>query len=615
MHAFDIPALRDSAPRRCPFSTPASSAPAPVSAPAFASAPADGLRDVPRSWLEQVAMEAAPDGILLVDRQGAIMMANLAIETISGYTAAQLIGQPISILLAPHLSAKHAQHVRRYFENPTRRPMGLEHDLWLHRRDGAKVPVDIALGYSQAYGGASVAFVRDVSDMRRLEAQTCYQASHDHLTGLVNRWQFGQRLEQAIHTYTPQGRQFALLLLDLDDFKAVNDGYGHAAGDQVLIEVARRLKSALRAGDTVGRLGGDEFTVLLSDVAQVQDALRMAAKLVQLLQEPYRVQGFELHCGASAGIAVFPQDAPDAETLMRYADMAMYCSKQRGRGHFSLYEPAMGEKMAEKILLHDHLKLALAYGGLALHYQPQVDVLTGRVVGAEALLRWTDPELGEVSPSRFIPVAEATGLILPLSTWVLNAVCKQIRLWQDAGTPLRVAVNVSVQQLQQSDWAEQLQAALQRHGVPPELLELELTESEAMVDPVLAGQLLAQVKALGVSVTLDDFGTGHSSLAYLQQLPIERIKIARDFIEPMLRGNSQTALVRAVIALSHTLGLTVVAEGVEEPEQLQRLHQYGCESVQGWLYSRAVPAAEMAKLIGTPAPFAALCQAAALAQH
>ncbi|GAB3363452.1 MULTISPECIES: putative bifunctional diguanylate cyclase/phosphodiesterase [Giesbergeria] len=606
MHIFDLPALRDSnsqgtvAPRRCPFHH--------GSSPPLVYA--DSLREVPGGWLEQVAMQAAPDGILLVDREGTIIMANPAIEIISGYHTDELIGLSVSVLLAPHLGAKHAQQMRSYFQNPTRRPMGMGHDLWLYRKDNNLIPVDVALGYSEAYGGAAVAFVRDISEVKRLEAQTCYQAAHDNLTGLVNRWQFGQRLEQAIQLGAEEDQPFALLLLDLDDFKAINDGYGHAAGDQVLIEVARRLKSVLRASDVVGRLGGDEFTVLLPALTQVQEAQTTAAKLLQLLQEPFRVQGFELNCGASAGIAVFPHDASDAETLMRYADIAMYHSKDRGRGQYALYTPPMGEKMAEKVLLHDRLKLALAYGGLSLHYQPQVDVFSGEVVGAEALLRWTDPALGEVPPSRFIPVAEATGLILPLGQWVLNTVCRQIMAWQQAGTPLRVAVNVSMQQLQQPDWGSQLQEVLQRHGVPPDLLELELTESEAMADPVLARQSLACVKSLGLNVTLDDFGTGHSSLAYVQQLPISRIKIARDFIEPMLQGDNQAALVRAVIDLSHTLGLTVVAEGVESPDQLRRLHRYGCDIVQGWLYAKAVPAQEMPRWMGTPVSFAALCAAA-----
>ncbi|MDD2609132.1 MAG: EAL domain-containing protein [Giesbergeria sp.] len=605
MHIFDLPTLRDSSsqttasPRRCPFHHTGAQ-------PVYA----ENLREVPGGWLEQVAMQAAPDGILLVDREGTIIMANPAMQIISGYSAEELIGQSVSMLLAPHLGPKHGQQMRSYFQNPNRRPMGMGHDLWLHRKDSNLIPVDVALGHSDAYGGAAVAFVRDISEVKRLQAQTSYQAAHDNLTGLVNRWQFSQRLEQAIQRGDNEGQAFALLLLDLDDFKAINDGYGHAAGDQVLVEVARRLKSVLRAGDVVGRLGGDEFTVLLPVLSHAQEAQSIAAQLLQLLQQPYRVQGFELQCGASAGVAMFPHDARDAETLLRYADMAMYHSKDRGRGHYALYAPPMGEKMAEKVLLHDRLKLALAYGGLSLHYQPQVDVFSGEVIGAEALLRWTDPNLGEVPPSRFIPVAEATGLILPLGQWVLNAVCRQILAWQQAGTPLRVAVNVSVQQLQQADWPEQLQETLQRHGVPADLLELELTESEAMSDPVLARQSLARIQALGISVTLDDFGTGHSSLAYVQQLPISRIKIARDFIEPMLQGESQAALVRAVIDLSHTLGLTVVAEGVESTEQLRRLHRYGCDIVQGWLYAKAVPAQEMQRWMGRPISFAALCAAA-----
>lgn len=605
MHAFDLPTLRDTPARRCPIQHGHPIQPA-TQQPLYANS----LREVPHGWLEQVAMQAAPDGILLVDNQGNIIMANPAIEAISGYRADELVGQSVSMLLAPHLDAKHGKQMRSYFRNPTRRPMGMGHDLWLHRKDTTLVPVDVALGHSEAYGGAAVAFVRDTSEVKRLQAQTCYQAAHDKLTGLVNRWEFGRRLEQSIQHSLQESQSFALLLLDLDDFKAINDGYGHAAGDQVLAEVARRLKNALRGSDIVGRLGGDEFTVVLPALTDLHEAKAITTKLLQLLQEPYRVQGFELNCGASAGIAVFPQDAHDVETLMRYADMAMYHSKDRGPGHYALYAPLMGEKMAEKVLLHDRLKLALTYGGLSLHYQPQVDVFSGEVVGAEALLRWTDPDLGEVAPSRFIPVAEATGLILPLGLWVLNTICRQIVAWQQAGTPLRVAMNVSMLQLQQPDWPDQLQEVLQRHNVAADLLELELTESEAMADPVLARQSLARIQALGINVTLDDFGTGYSSLAYLQQLPISRIKIARDFIEPMLEGDSQAALVRAVIDLSHTLDLTVVAEGVESPEQLRRLHRYGCDIVQGWLYAKAMPAQEMPRWMGKPVSFAALTAAA-----
>jgi EAL domain-containing protein (putative c-di-GMP-specific phosphodiesterase class I) len=309
------------------------------------------------------------------------------------------------------------------------------------------------------------------------------------------------------------------------------------------------------------------------------------------------MHGFELNFGASLGLALCPADARDAATLLRYADMAMYQAKERGRANFAFYTDYMGRRMAEKILLHDRLKLALSYGGLALHYQPQVCVATGRVQAVEALLRWSDPELGDVSPERFIPVAEATGLILALGAWVLDAACRQTAQWARAGLALRVAVNLSAQQLRQTDLVDQLRGSLAVHGTPPGLLELEVTESETMADPEQARQVLCNLQALGVGVALDDFGTGYSSLVHLKQLPVSRIKIDREFIRPLLHSEADATMVRAIIGLARTLGLHVVAEGVEVVEQLRFLEQHGCEAYQGWLYSKAVPAAQMLALL------------------
>lgn len=565
-------------------------------------APADHLLQAvqPRSpeetQLIRAAMDAAPDGILLIDRMGRILMANGAMEVITGYTAHELRGSSVHVLLPAALRAAHAHHLQTYFKTPSRRPMGMGGDLWLTRKDGSPVPVDIALGHTDVHGGAAVAFVRDISEVRQLQARMHYQATHDTLTGLVNRWQFGQRLDQAIAETDRTGQPFALLLLDLDDFKAVNDGYGHAAGDQVLLEAARRLKGALRANDTLARLGGDEFTVLLPGVGAQKDAAQVASKLMEVLCQPFQMHGFELGLGASLGIALCPADAADATTLLRYADMAMYHAKESGRATHAFYADHMGKRMAEKLQLHDRLKLALAYGALSLHYQPQVDVATGSLHAVEALLRWTDPQLGEVVPDRFIPVAEATGLILPLGAWVLDTACEQIATWDRAGMPLRVAVNLSAQQLRQVDLVDTVERSLSKHGARPDLLELEVTESEAMREPEQARAVLSRLQALGVCVALDDFGTGHSSLAYLKQLPVSRIKIDREFVRPVLRTAADATLVRAIIVLAHTLGLKVVAEGVETSEQLRFLEQHGCDAYQGWLYSKAVPAQDIAQL-------------------
>ena len=549
--------------------------------------------------LARSIIASAPDGIMLVGRDGRILLANDAMRHISGYAPHALVGQPVEIFLPHDLHAKHRANMRGSHAAPqTRRPMGTVDNLTLLRSDGGSVPVDIALSQCTVDGETTtVVFVRDMTGMKRLEHRMLYQATHDVVTGLYNRWMFNQQLAQALNQAQRQERMLALLLLDLDDFKSINDGHGHAIGDKVLVEVATRLRHVLRSADTLARLGGDEFIVLLPELADPADAQRVAQKLGSVLSAPCTVDGYEVHLGASIGIVFYPDDAHDAQTLLRYADMAMYRAKAAGRGTYAVYSASMGQQMEEKVLLHDRLKLALDHATLRLHYQPQIDVTSGAMVGVEALLRWTDDLLGEVSPERFIPVAESTGLILPLGNWVLNTACRQAADWANAGHPVRVSVNLSARQFRQPRLADWLGERLAEFGTPPALLELEITESEAMSDPQQTKEQLHKLCALGLGIALDDFGTGHSSLAYLREFPVSRLKIDRSFIALITERDSDAMLVRAVLALAKTMQLQVVAEGVEHAEQLAFLQAHSCDTYQGWLFSKAIPAAEMTRLL------------------
>ena len=539
---------------------------------------------------EREALDAAPDGILLVSRDGYIVAANAAMLAISGYERRELESQSLDILLPEDLRATHGHYLHSYFARPSRRPMGLGGSLWLQRKQGSAVPVDIALGhFGDERNGLAVAFVRDVTELNQMQQRLKFQATRDTLTGLNNRWQFGQELQEQLKIAQAGGDMLALLQLDLDNFKAINDGYGHAAGDQLLREVARRLKAQLRSEGILARLGGDEFMVLLVG-DNAGRAGFWADQILAALSAPFKHDGLALDFGASIGIALYPENAQSGDDLMRFADMAMYAAKARGRGNAVFFEPSMGQEMAERVQLAERLRMALSYGGLQLHYQPQVDVQTGRVVGVEALLRWHDPVLGNVSPVRFIPVAEASGQIVALGNYVLDAACKQIALWLKAGSPLRVAVNLSAYQLRQVNLVEQIRSCLQRHEVPPQWLELEVTESQAMINPDLGKQVLSELAALGVTIALADFGTGHSSLAYLQYLPLQRVKLGREFLFP---SPCRDRLMGGIVQMAHALDLEVVAEGVEEPDQLQLLRDIGCECFQGWLHSRAMSADQM----------------------
>jgi diguanylate cyclase (GGDEF)-like protein/PAS domain S-box-containing protein len=548
---------------------------------------------------EKLILNAAPDAVLWVDDKGCILMANPASEKLTGYPTSELVGQNVSIFLPEHLRARHAGSMLDYFTSPQPRAMGLV-DIALLRRDGRLLPVDISLGHWEDEGTRhAIAYIRDLTERKEFEESLRHQATHDELTGLPNRWFFRLQLNEALLRAGRTGGRVAVLFLDLDDFKNVNDSFGHAMGDALLVQAGSRIRGVLRENDTLARMGGDEFGILLTDLKDVDEAVGVAIKLLLSLQTAYRLQDQDVYSSGSMGLAFYPDDAQDSEALLRFADIAMYQAKQAGRGTYACYSQQMDRRVREDMQLHTRLQEALAQGILQLHYQPQVDVRTGAIVGAEALLRWHDPVLGPVAPDRFIPVAEATGLILPLSDWVLETACRQIAAWTQAGTPLQVAVNFSAQQFRKRNLHEQVGAALARTGAQARWLTIEITESVAMTQPEQAQEQLNALVALGCQVALDDFGTGYSSLAYLKALPVNKLKIDKRFMDGIPGDTNDIAISRAIIALAHSLGMTLVAEGVETDAQLDFLRQHGCEMYQGWLFSKAIPVRDLTAMLSS----------------
>jgi len=415
---------------------------------------------------------------------------------------------------------QHRTHHAAFFAANGERSMGSGKYMVGRRKDGGEVPLDIALStfLSEAGTPKITAFIRDVTEQRRIEAELRFQSTHDALTGLPNRTLFQDRLTHAMQQARRQDKLLAVALLDLDNFKAINDGWGHNYGDQLLSEVARRLKDTLRAGDTVARLGGDEFALVLSDLTQVEDIGQIINKVLEAFTASFRIGEYDVYAGLSLGITVFPVDGEDVSTLLRNADMAMYRAKAEGRGCARFFTRDLNNLMQDSLLLQTCLKQAVEAGELELQYQPQINLRSGEISGVEALLRWSHVELGSVSPARFIPVAEACGLIVPIGAWVLATACKQIRTWQDAGTPIRVAVNLSAHQFRQHDLTQSIRDALAQSGASPALLELELTESAVMEEPEPAARLLRELAKLGVTIAIDDFdGDGDSQLGQFTQ--------------------------------------------------------------------------------------------------
>lgn len=437
---------------------------------------------------------------------------------------------------------------------------------------------------------------RDVTEQKKYEEHLEHLANHDLLTGLPNRQFFNSLLAETLAR--PEKRLLAVMFLDIDRFKVINDTLGHNIGDLLIQAVAHRLKGCVRTGDTIARLGGDEFLVLFPDLADIQDAAVLARKITRALSKAFILADHELHITVSIGISVYPADADDVASLIKNADTSMYCAKSLGRNNYQFYAPAMNAKGLEQLSLENGLRQALARKELLLHYQPQTDMKTGRIVGVEALLRWRHPERGMLPPTEFIALAEETGMIVPIGEWILHSACTQLKNWREAGSSIgRMSVNLSMRQFRQANLFETITAILKTTGLDPSLLELELTESIVMQNAEMTIRTLRELRSDGIHLTIDDFGTGFSSLSYLKYLPISKLKIAQCFIKGIAMDPNDEAISKAVIVLAHSLNLKVIAEGVETSGQLEFLRSFGCDEVQGYLLGRPLPAEEFTQAL------------------
>ena len=444
----------------------------------------------------------------------------------------------------------------------------------------------------------AVVIVRDISERKRLETKIHFQATHDTLTSLPNRHLLRERLQNAIANALRFEHSVWVMFIDLDRFKSINDILGHKAGDIFLQSVAARLQNEAREVDTVARLGGDEFVLVLPGTFGVGVSSTTVKRFMEIVSEPMMIDEREFNLTCSVGVAVFPDDGATPELLIERADIAMYRAKESGRNTFQFFTTAMNERLVERLRLEADLRKAIERNELVLHYQPQVDLATGQIVGVEALIRWQHPQLGMVSPGRFIPVAEETGLIGPIGDWVIRTAVAQNVAWQCAGYgQLRLSVNLSAYQFGQPELVESIAAVLQEHAMESQQLEIELTESMVMKDVERAISVLRNLKALGVKLSIDDFGTGYSSLSYLKRFPIDELKIDQSFVQDIAINTDDAAIVLAIISLAHSLRLRVIAEGVETASQLDFLRHHGCDEMQGYHFSRPLPAAELGKLL------------------
>jgi diguanylate cyclase (GGDEF)-like protein len=456
----------------------------------------------------------------------------------------------------------------------------------------------IALSHQPTADGGAVVVFEDVTEREQAEERARFLSTHDDLTGLPNRLVFGQTVSDAVKAGRRYGQEFAVMFVDLDRFKIINDTLGHAAGDSLLIEIANRLKQCVRESDVVSRVGGDEFIILLREISDALQVTTVARKILSAVIKPLTIHGQECRVTASIGISLFPSDAQDEESLTKNADAAMYAAKEDGRNNFLFHSPELKTQSIERLMLETNLRRAIERNELVLYYQPKQDLSRGGITGVEALLRWHHPDLGQLLPARFIPLAEETGLIIPIGKWVIETACAQNMTWQRQGLPpIRIAVNLSPRQFADPHLLGDIRAALEKSGMAPEFLEIEITESMVMQNLERTMRVLEAIKRLGITLSIDDFGTGYSSMSLVKQLPIDALKIDRSFVREIASDADDKAIAEAIIALGRALDLTVVAEGVETAEQEAVLRAHNCDEIQGYLISKPVPADEFATFL------------------
>ncbi len=541
-------------------------------------------------------LEQTPEGVVVTDTRTRVLSVNQAFERTTGYSAAEILG------MTPHLlaSGRHDQAFYRRMWEEINSAGSWQGEIWNRRKNGDIYPEWLNITAIRDESGAVThyaAIFSDISTQEHVRKRLHNLAYYDALTELPNRELFHDRLTNALITAARDRHSVALLFFDLDRFKNINDTLGHTVGDELLKAVAARLPEVMRGSDTAARLGGDEFTIILPTIHTPSEAGVVANKVLTAFQQHFHIAGHELFVTTSIGIALYPQDAADAELLLRNADTAMYRAKELGRNNYQFYDSHMSSRFAERIGLENDLRKAAENGEFSLMYQPQFDIDSQRIVGLEALLRWNHPSHGLVSPAQFVPIAEESGLILPLGIWVLEQSCAQALRWLAQGRrDFRVAVNVSAVQLRFPGFVDTVAQVLQRTGCHPHHLELELTESSLMENVEMAMETLTQLSKLGVALAIDDFGTGYSSLGYLKRLTLDKLKIDKSFIDDVLIDRSDAEITATIVMMAHNLGLRVIAEGVESDGQLAFLRQLGCDEVQGYLFSKPLPVEALAEL-------------------